>query len=1203
MTRTKKTSVLFLSIVMAVSFCVGGIGFLGAKRNAIADGSKYYATSSNGVLKFNADEFEVVEDYSAFVPAAIPASNGIHLLSPNGEQLMRLDQGKKGLLVKSVQSGDDVEGDSFSFANPLSGDFEMDFRVFSERTVQVEGENGLNFKGVYDNTGTLIANTASRGLLENNDILPALDVRRVGITIRSITDPTKAFTVYAIAGRHDYSNHQVSLSVGIEGEKWYSWYMGEKYPGYGLEGTNASDFGYNTVISGTTMSNANANDMDTFSTTIKFDVDTMCVYGVRKTTSIQNYGNFAGGVKYTESDVLVRNLASNAPSADGTGTLDGKRLEELATLSKEDFINGYTTSVTILDMTSNDTVVTKAISNSAGGDVYSNAITEKVADPYDRYAKMIIYSVNGQEFVKNDDWTVEYNSNNAIADFDTAKGLTRIQGYNGSVVNASYDTSVKNGTEQGSTKIAFTGARLDFLTKNQYVRHHGDMSRFVLPVYITGTENDYIVQVWTTSGTKLYGNVITPNTWTNVTFASNAVGASANWDFDLNDVYVSVTKANTNITEQGASIHLGRMYYYHVDSSGATTNHQLNTQQLRLTSSATNIAAEGNAYGLTAADYKMSDGTYVIGLTAESENYATANNTEKWDFGDYYTKQGPNWTKYGTGAGTYQKDPYSDVRELGLTIRSTIDPTKSFTIYLASSSHYRSRTTARVYVEGEAFRNGSGKKGIAFSKDTGTNLSTAMQGLQKGEVGGTMGQWGNTYANDGNGSTGSYNEMNQTASFFKFEPSTMTVYAYAYGWTKIRDLTTTKQFANTSTNGAGEVMGQTYEMNALSTLDASYFADGNFTMEVFVSEMNTEWNKGLSNVYFLDGTTPTAVALGHDALSEGYDRKCIIDIYKGRLNEGINIDEESVYSVQQPGYEVTYDWLDISALKASVVDGAITLSAPQFINLFETVDYSGSVAYVSRDRTDSGFVTFENGVATFNPKTSGTYTFTLNGKATTVEVYAVTVNGKVIYGLEKTIKLSDLEVEEVSGSQFVGYTIDGLDGIYSDKYEIDLTVNNVVTAKYVDLAMTEGASIRFSATTPGIRFRSTISKDVADEMLALSGGKVSFTYSITANGITKEQAVDIQNGIVYNQETGNYEMYAAVIGLVDSQYETKFDASVITTLTTADGETITLNALKVEDSARSIKEVALLALENADELTNGQIKLLKEFAGITATEE
>ena len=130
MIKNKKLYVTVLLFLAIVTFSVAFLP-IGAIKNTFAQGEKY-VTSSNGVLTYDENEFEVVEDYSAFVPAAVASpKGGTTLLDPNGEQLMRLDQGKKGLLVKSVQTGNDVEGDSFSFANAMVGNFEMDFRVTS----------------------------------------------------------------------------------------------------------------------------------------------------------------------------------------------------------------------------------------------------------------------------------------------------------------------------------------------------------------------------------------------------------------------------------------------------------------------------------------------------------------------------------------------------------------------------------------------------------------------------------------------------------------------------------------------------------------------------------------------------------------------------------------------------------------------------------------------------------------------------------------------------------------------------------------------------------------------------------------------------------------------------------------------------------------------------------------------------------------
>ncbi len=1163
-----KNKKLYVTILLFLSIVAFSVAFLpiGTIKNTFAQNNKYVA-SSNGVLTYDENEFEVVEDYSAFVPAAVASpKGGVQLLDPNGEQLMRLDQGKKGLLVKSVQSGDDVEGDSFSFANPLTGDFEMDFRVFSEKTVE-SGVVQLQMKNGCD------------GVFTNDNVLSALDIRRLGITITSISNPQKAFTIYVYSGQSYAYNHQVSLSVYVHGESWYSWEMGEEYRGYGIENNknSASDYGYNTSLVGTSMSNANSVSPETFSTTVKFDIDTMCVYGVSKKADKKFLGSIGYvGATYVEEDILVRNLATNSTTADGTGVLEGKRLEQLGTLSKEDFINGYTTSITIENMTSNDTVLTRAVKNSDGGEEYYNAILEKVADPYDRYAKMIIYSVNGQEFVKNDDWNVDYVSGDTIVEFDTAKGISQVENpWSGEKVNASYVTDVKYGTENGSTKFVANGQSVEFSTKTPYVRYHGDKAMFTLPVYVSGTTETYVLQVWTkASGDYLGEAQITPNTWATLNFSSNS-----NWNFDLNDVYFTVHKSTSWTTDDGVSIYFGKMTVSH-----SNTNY-LPEKHIQLTSSATNISAEGNSYGLSSEDFKLSDGTYVLGMTAKSENYASSAGSETFDFGDFYTENVYSTAEsgqvyLGTGSGTYQKDPYSDVRELGLTIRSTIDPSKAFTIYLSASTFRRARTTVRVAVEGESYVNGSGQKGFSYVNHT--NTGTYREFLQKGGnggIGGTMGQWGTTGT--------SYNSMNELFSYVKFDPATMTVYTDNGGWKVARKL---------SSNMLGDATNSACD--TLKTLNASDFANGSFTMELFVSEMNTEWNKGLSNVYSLMNGVQTAHSIGYSTLSESYDRKCIIDVVSGRLNSGITLDSETAYSVQQSGYEVTYSFVNLNPIKDVIFDEEVTLNAPMITSLFESKILDGEATYQNEDGSDTGTITFIDGKGVFSPNTIGNYIITFNGQQRKIKAgYGISYfdgqEEKEVIITDTAITLGDF-VARSNDNLFIGWTIEGQDGVYSNEYSFEAQNGTHFEAQFIDLKMAD-PSVRMVGET-GLRFKATLSKTDYENFVSLVGEEnYEMTYSVKGNLKSYEKPIIFDN-FYYDDANEEYFMLLSVVNLSEKQYALDFDAYVTLTYKTTDKEEITLKAIQEKDPYKYIREVADNQLKSGEEYNQDELKILNEFA-------
>ncbi len=1163
MTKTKKTSfvaALAMTAVFALSLGFGMLG--GAGRNFAA--AQSYA-SSESVLVYNPAEFKVTEDYAPFVPAAMMSTaGGTTLLDPDGEQTMRLDGDKTGLLIESVQTGEAVEGKSFSFANAMSGEFSMDFRVFSEKSV-VSQITQASVKG---------GNISMREDTWN----PYMDIREIGITIRSVSDESKAFTVYVYSGQCYAWNYEAVARVAIEGES----FLDDGLPGYGIfEGDAGAGYGYTTPLQGTSFSNANVRNKETYSTTIKFDPTTMCVYGVNKTatTIFEGYiGNI--GADYQEEDVLIRNVGTNRMSADDSGKLIQR--EGLKTLSAKDFASGYTVEVTIENMTSDTAPLT--VLNSLGADEENDGfhnngkavVVEGYENGYPRTAKMVIYSVNGQEFVKNDEWTVEQVDNTVIA-FDTERGLTQItKPRDDTPLNAEYVTDVKYGDQAGSTRFISSGEAVDFSPCDSYYNYFNANGTVSLPVYLkdNGEANDYTLQIWTKSGTWIAEVALKANEWVTLTFKGQAV-----WGFCLSDCYFTVHQDWA--CEAGDEFYFGKMTIslgeYNID------------KVILLTSEAENIAAESNSFALDPADFLQS-GEYVLGMTALSEKYAPVGSQEG-QYADFYSKNEVT----GTGTNnTYESDPYSDVLELGVKITSETDPTQSFTVYLSSRSTYRARATTRVYVEGESYRNGSGQKGIAYTSTANTAL--VVPELQKGGASGTMGQWGNAGTN--------YNAMDELISFIKFDPVNMKVYSYGYSWNLIRDLTST-----TYATAGGE-----RSTDKLGTLDASAFTDENgeatFTMEIFVSMMNTEWNKGLDTIYHLaDGRTQTAVNTGYTGvdgkyvLSSGYDRKCSILIASGRLSQDTVPTAEHVV-LPENGYEVTYEWTTLDRFEDVEVSESVTLSAPQVINLFETKDYEGEVSYSCVENGDSGTIEFVDGAGTFTPAGVGEYVITCGEYSKTIKVgYKINYDGgngeTSAIVTENTITLGDYEPTN-SEEAFIGWEVENMAGLYSSDYVLPLTegATQYFEAKFIDLEMMAGAGIRLNLSTPGIRFGATVGKENYEEVTVLLGEEnYVFNYSMTGNCKTVTKEIEKER-IVYDAEIGKYVTYASVVNLSETQYATNFYAKVNFAYTTADGKELNVYAKETEDPERCVQEVARKALESGDSYSEEEIAILEEFANL-----
>ena len=372
------------------------------------------------------------------------------------------DSGKSGLQIKTKGSGDAAEGAGFTFAQSFDGDFEMDFRVQSQQTYA--------HPDVTAGWPHYITNGKQKYILED-ELNPYADVQQLDITFTSKSDPSKYFTVFFRGGNAQLA-FAPAVGVHVVGDNIYANdASNNKQYGYALTGGSLSMtipyngiYGINdkgnyekwlTPVYGTAFSNFTARSstdstaQPTTSNLIKFDVENMKVYA--------NIGG-AYSTLNTEANVLVRDIGTNAGLTITEGTLESGQTWDgtvgAAALSAADFADGYTVSVNFADITSNDTV---GDSSKFGG---SSQYPTIINPAYDRYANLLLYSVNGEsvtgvkdvptrkasQFVTVTDSTKLSVVDNTANAYDGDKGL---------LITSEGNSSNANGEELENTGFTF----------------------------------------------------------------------------------------------------------------------------------------------------------------------------------------------------------------------------------------------------------------------------------------------------------------------------------------------------------------------------------------------------------------------------------------------------------------------------------------------------------------------------------------------------------------------------------------------------------------------------------------------------------------------------------------------------------------------------------------------------------------------------
>ena len=220
-----------------------------------------------GGIVFDTNDFNYTEDYAAFVDTARVINNESVLYDPDRrEQKTRLDDGKSGLYLETKKTGDEADGSSFTFANKMKGNFDIDFRVFSQETyvgstkvraMEKDGKN--NFTSLDPNFN------------------PYADVRVLTFTFTSVKDTSKSFTV-VFESHGSYETMSPTAHVYIEGEPE----LADGRRGYGIDysfgGKHCDGYANFTELNNTSFVNvAFKNSAESFSNRLIFDPETMRV--------------------------------------------------------------------------------------------------------------------------------------------------------------------------------------------------------------------------------------------------------------------------------------------------------------------------------------------------------------------------------------------------------------------------------------------------------------------------------------------------------------------------------------------------------------------------------------------------------------------------------------------------------------------------------------------------------------------------------------------------------------------------------------------------------------------------------------------------------------------------------------------------------------------------------------------------------------
>lgn len=365
---SKSKCIKAIAFVFAAALVTATFSLPALESGIGADASVTKLSVYGGAVEFSP------EDFNVSLKADGPIVDDVYGANNNAVyqgRTLQLDAGKKGVLIESVAHGTAAEGISFSLGGEMTGAFSIDFRVFSTQS----------FEG----------NRMSTGTRYSDEFNPYLDLKEVKFTFTDLDDTSNVFDVI-ISGSELYKKATPVMRVkpGNLSVRAYqyntdstSWNAADT-----KKGIQKGEGGYFTSLEGTSFSNtadvgswvyteANA------STKFSFDPATM------KITADRYYRNntVAAGDRYVSALGTGDNYTQQF---NGTCTaLKNEDCRLVLDMANNNVMDGYGGVMSGFSRYSCRVTFTDVTADSQAVSVNGESKT------YDRYAKMIIYSLNG----------------------------------------------------------------------------------------------------------------------------------------------------------------------------------------------------------------------------------------------------------------------------------------------------------------------------------------------------------------------------------------------------------------------------------------------------------------------------------------------------------------------------------------------------------------------------------------------------------------------------------------------------------------------------------------------------------------------------------------------------------------------------------------------------------------------------------------
>ena len=308
----------------------------------------------------------------------------------------------------------------------------------------------------------------------------------------------------------------------------------------------------------------------------------------------------------------------------------------------------------------------------------------------------------------------------------------------------------------------------------------------------------------------------------------------------------------------------------------------------------------------------------------------------------------------------------------------------------------------------------------------------------------------------------------------------------------------------------------------------------------------------------------------------------------------VNTRTQTVSVTSTANGSVTVDGYAPVTLNGAVTSKAQTVKTGSEVALTFAPASGYQIKNVNINGYDHGAITSWN-ISNITSAYEVDVTFSKKYQVTFKNTLGETLSSTSVWEGENTFKIADF------GAQAVGFVTD--DGVYAT-WTGEVTAATDVTVLIADIALTEGASVRF-ATPSGLRFQSNVSVDTYTHLASLNPtyGILMLTEEKRGTAELTLSSANVLNFTVAPALNGDvYQYRAAVANIPAAKYETAVAARGYLTVTLSDGTTRTVyTAFDAEKNVRSISEVAQNILDDPELSAEyaAYTELLESYANYT----